>query len=63
MAPKHTKAKPTCIKDPTTNELITDPEGIKATAVKHNINILTRNPVKNWMKYPEVEGETGIFQT
>ena len=39
-------AEPMCINDPVTGELITDVEMIKELSLKHNVNILTKNKLR-----------------
>ena len=39
-------AEPMCINDPITGELITDVEMIKEVSLKHNVNILTKNKLR-----------------
>ena len=44
--PKIKATEPMCINDPATGDIITDVEMIKEVSLKHNINILTKNKLR-----------------
>ena len=44
--PKIKAAEPMCINDPATGDLITDVEMIKEVSLKHNVNILIKNKLR-----------------
>ena len=46
LGSKHKAPEPTCIRHPTTGELIATPEEIKKVSLEHNLKILTKNPAR-----------------